>query len=609
MGKRADVEMAIVGKLASQEFRMKHWIAVLLPCVALACVDGSVGSGLGGASPGSPSTPNGTGQPGQPGSGNPGGNPNPGMPGGTPNPGMPGTGEPNVPIPPTGLPMPSACTNNVPGPRLLRRLTTVELDNTLQELFRDTNVPKSSALSDAEVLGFHVDAAQLVVRDLGAQQLSDYADEVAQWAITNKLATLSTCTSNDATCRQNFIRSFGRRAFRAPLTDTQLKAYDALFAAEPTFNDGATAVLTAMLQSPNLLYRREIGKPDPAKPGQFILTPHEVATNLAYFLTQGPPDDALAQAADAGMLSTNAQLDAHAERLLKTPRGRKALAAFARGWLGIDRLEAAAKDDTVFPFPPELRRDLVGETEALFTDVFDRNATLKELLTTPVSFVNASLSKYYGINSGAGGAGYIRVMRPVAQRDPGVLGHGSVLATHATGPLSSPVKRGKLIRTRLLCQPLPPPPQDVDTVLEPATASQTTRERYLQHTKDPACAGCHKVMDPIGFGFERYDGFGRRRDTENGVAVDATGTLSGVGSADIAFNGVSELSNALADSQEVKSCLVRYWSYFAYGVASWKEDACTQSTLLEEANKNQFSLKGVLMAIIHSPHFTRRVGN
>jgi hypothetical protein len=613
MGNRAAAGPAIVGKLASQEFRMKHWIAVLLPCVALACpscIDGSVISGQSGSPPpGGGGNPPGIGQPGQPNGPAPGGNQPPGTAGTPPATGTPNPGEMTIPVPPMGLPPPSACTNNVPGPRLLRRLTTVELDNTLQDLFRDPSVPKSTALSDAEVLGFHVDAAQLVVRDLGAQQLSDHADEVAQWAVANKLTTLSTCTTNDATCRQTFIRSFGRRAFRAPLTDTQLKAYDALFAAEPTFNDGITAVLTAMLQSPNLLYRREIGKADPAKAGQFVLTPHEIATNLSFFLTQGPPDDALAQAADAGMLSTNAQLDAHAERLLKTPRGRKALAAFARGWLGIERLEASVKDDAVFPFPPELRRDLVAETETLFADVFDRNATLKELLTTPVSFVNANLSKYYGINSGAGGTGFLRVMRPVAQRDPGVLGHGSVLATHATGPLSSPVKRGKLIRTRLLCQPLPPPPQDVETALEPPTASQTTRERFLQHTKDPACAGCHKVMDPIGFGFERYDGFGRRRDMENGIAVDATGTLSGVGSAEIPFNGVGELANALADSQEVKDCLVRYWSYFAYGVASWPQDACTQSTLLDEANKSQFSLKGVLMAIIHSPHFTRRVGN
>jgi hypothetical protein len=200
-------------------------------------------------------------------------------------------------------------------------------------------------------------------------------------------------------------------------------------------------------------------------------------------------------------------------------------------------------------------------------------------------------------------------MRPPGQaRDPGLLGHASVLATHATGADSSPVKRGKLVRTRLLCQTLPDPPQDVDTQLKPAAPSQTTRQRNQQHTDNPSCAGCHSVMDPVGFGFERYDGFGRRRETENGTAVDSSGLLSGTTAGDIRFDGVGELAAALAQSEEARACLVRYWSYFAYGVASWPQDTCTQQNLVAEAAKGQFSLKSVLMAIIHSPHFTRRVG-
>ncbi len=587
-------------------------LIAFVPWFAAACVGGVVGSAPGDtpARPGQPPTP-GSGPP-APGMGNTPGSP--GTPGGTP--GLPGGNVPGGPPatpgdpgkPPTSLPPPSACTNNVPGPRLIRRLTSVELANTLQDLFGDPNVPKTTALADPDVLGFHVDAAQLVVRDLAAQQISDFAEEVSQWAVTNKLATLSTCATTDPACRQSFIKGFGRRAFRAPLTDAQLRAYDGLFAAEASFADGAGAVITAMVQSPNLLYRRELGKPDPARPGQFLLTPHEVATNLSYLLTQGPPDDVLAQAADAGALSTREQLDAQADRLMKSPRGRKALGAFVRGWLGLDRLEIQVKDDTVFPFPPELRRDLVGETEALFTDVFDRSGTVSDLFTANYSFVNAALSKFYGVASGAGGAGFIKVMRPATQRDPGVLGHAGLLATHATGINSSPVKRGKLVRTRLLCQNLPDPPQDVDTMLKPPAPSQTTRQRYQQHQDNPSCSACHRIIDPIGFGFERYDGFGRRRETENGTAIDSSGVLSGVGAGDVTFDGVGELATTLAQTQEARACIVRYWSYFAYGVASWPQDACTLSSLVDESSKSQFSLRSVLMAIVHSPHFTRRVG-
>jgi hypothetical protein len=589
----------------------------LFTCLAMACVGGVVTSSPPGASrPGDPGGPMGSGPMGT----GPGGVVPPSGPGGTPGPGtgpgnVPGVpgpsgpgGPPAIGMPPTGLPMASPCTNNVPGPRLLRRLTSVELANTLQDLFQDAAVPKTTALADAEVLGFRVDAAQLVVRDLSAQQLSDYAEEVAQWAVTNKLATLSTCATNDAGCRQTFIKAFGRKAFRAPLSDAQVRAYDGLFAAEPTFAEGASTLITAMLQSPNLLYRRELGTPDPAKPGQFVLTPHEVASSLSYLLTQGPPDAQLAQAADMNLLSTPAQLDAQAERLLRSSRGRKTLGTFVRGWLGVEKLESLVKDDKLFPFPEELRKDMLGETEALFVEVFDRSGTMTDLLTAPYSFVNLNLSRFYGVPSAAGGTGFIRVMRPAAQRDPGVLGHASLLATHATGGDSSPVKRGKLVRTRLLCQTLPDPPQDVDTMLKPAMASQTTRQRNQQHTENPACAGCHSVMDPIGFGFERYDGFGRRREVENGTPVDSSGVLTGTSTGEVRFDGVGELAAALAQSQEAKACMVRYWSYFAYGVASWPQDACTQQNLVAEAARSQFSLKSVLMAIIHSPHFTRRVG-
>jgi hypothetical protein len=579
-------------------------LIALLPCLAVACVGGIVPEpGPPGGTPpprgsGGPSPTPGTPTPGQPTPGQPGMTPAPGAPTAPPATGL------TIPTPKPGGP---ACTN-VPGPRLLRRLTTVELNNTLQDLFGDPAAPQTTALSDPDVLGFHVDAAQLLVRDLGAQQIADFAEETARWAVTNKPGALSTCATMDPACRQSFIKSFGRKAFREPLTDAQVKAYDALFAAETAFPEGLTAVLTAMLQSPNLLYRRELGKPDPATPGQVLLTPHEVASNLSYLLTQGPPDAQLAQAADAGLLATKAQLDAQADRLMKTPRGRRALAAFARGWLGLDRLATVVKNDKVFALTDQLRKDMVGETETFFIDTFDRNGTVPELFTANYSFVNLSLAQFYGTPNGAGGAGYLKTMLMPGQRDPGILGHASVLATHATGADSSPVKRGKLVRTRILCQSLPDPPADVDTMLKPPAANQTTRQRLQQHQDNPACSACHQTIDPIGYGFERYDGFGRRRATDNGAPIDATGKLTGTAAGDVPFDGLDQLEPLLAKSPEAAACVVRYWSYFAYGVASWPQDACALSSLVDEAGQGQFSLHGILMAVIHAPHFTHRVG-
>jgi hypothetical protein len=514
---------------------------------------------------------------------------------------------PLTPAPASGAPAAAAC-KNVPGPRLLRRLTTTELNNTLQDLFQDPAAPQTTALADPDVLGFHVDVSQLLVRDLGAQQISDFAEETAQWAVGNKLAALSPCASMDPGCRQSFIKAFGRRAFREPLTDGQLRAYDGLFAAEASFNDGAAAVIAAMLQSPNLLYRRELGKPDAAAPGQFVLSPQEIASNLSFLLTQGPPDPTLAQAADMGALSSRQQIDAQASRLMRTPRGRQTIAAFVRGWLGLDRLATVVKDDAVFALTDQLRADMVGETETLFADTFDRNGTVPELFTAPYTFMNLNLSRFYGVQSTAGGTGFVKVMLAPGERDPGILAQAAILATHATGIDSSPVKRGKLVRTRILCQALPAPPADVDTMLKPPAPNQTTRQRLTQHQDNPACSACHQTIDPIGFGFERYDGFGRRRTTDNGAPIDSAGTLAGATAGGMAFDGVGELEAMLASSAEAKACLVRYWSYFAFGVASWDQDACAFSSLLDEAARGQFSLQSVLMAIIHSPHFTRRVG-
>jgi hypothetical protein len=308
------------------------------------------------------------------------------------------------------------------------------------------------------------------------------------------------------------------------------------------------------------------------------------------------------------LLSTQQQIDAQADRLMKTPRGRRALAAFARGWLGLEKVFTATKDDKVFPFTNELRQDMVGETESLFIDIFDRNAVVPELFTANYTFMNLNLTKFYGASSGAGGPGFLKVMLAPGQRDPGILAHAGLLAAHATGVESSPVKRGKLVRTRLLCQSLPDPPGDVDTMLSPPAPNQSTRERLKDHQDKPACSACHQLIDPIGFGFERYDGFGRRRNTDNGAPIDSSGKLAGLASGDMAFDGVGQLGAILAQSPETKACLARYWAYFAYGVASWTGDACTLSTIVDEAARGQFSLRSVLMAIIHSPHFTRRVG-
>jgi hypothetical protein len=528
--------------------------------------------------------------------------------------GAAGTGAPNMlPDNPTKLPPASTCTTATPGPQALRRLTAAQYDQTLRDLFNDPAVPTAVVFSDPIVLGFTADTNALVVQALGAQQLMDQAERVAHWAVTTHLSQLSTCTTNDATCRQQFIRAFGKRAFREPLSDARVKAYDAIFAAEAasTFQDGVETVVAAMLQSPYFLYRRELGAPDAAKSGMVALTPHEIASGLSYLLTGGMPDDQLMAAADSGALATPAEIDRQAQRLLGQPRAQDAVMSFMSGWLGLGKLATTVKDDNVFKLTDTLRGAMASETRALIVDtIFTSNGTLANLLTAPYSFLNRDLAMHYGLTQQANmlGNDVQKVAYGAGSRDVGILGHGSVLVGNAGAAESSPVQRGKLVRTRLLCQDLPPPPANLDTKLRPPVATETTRAHFEDHMKDAQCAVCHKMMDPIGFAFEHYDAFGRWRDQENGTPVDVKGTIyAAKPGTDVPIDGLGGLSSYLAASDEANRCLVRYWAYYAFGSASWNADACTYDAIAAEAGRDQNKLKSVLMGIVHAPRFTQRI--
>jgi hypothetical protein len=557
-----------------------------------------------GAGPGDPGIgPAGPAQPGQPGGSN-----TPGTPGGssttpgtTPKPDEPGmTGEPPQTI--TGG---RQCVSGKPGPRLLRRLSAEQLDNSVRDLFRSPAAPRSDVFNDPQVLGFSSDAAALLVRDLGSQQLMSYAEQVARWAVSTPAVAgaIAPCKEMTPACRGQFIKQFGMRAFRQPLSDAMAARYEQLFASAASFDAGLELTITAMLQSPYFLYRRELGQPDPSKPGLVRLTPFEVASNISYLITRSMPDDPLLQAAADNQLSTREQIDAQVERLLQDPKNRQTMHTFMSEWLESKRVSDVLKDPQIFDLSEAMRADMQRETAALVEDVvFTRKGSLADLLTANYTFVNASLAKHYGI-TGVTGTELVKANLP-AERDPGILTQGSMMAGHAGITFSSPTLRGKLVRTRLLCENLPPPPDDVDTMIKVPAGAKTTREIFQVHSENAACQSCHLMMDQIGFGFERYDVVGRYRTTENGMPVDSSGTIRGQ---DFKFNGVRELVDYLNKSPEVRQCMVRFMAYSAYGAAAWNDDGCTYDAISKEAEASSWSIRSVLTAITRAPHFTTRV--
>jgi hypothetical protein len=509
------------------------------------------------------------------------------------------------PLPVTELPPLDECTT--PAPRLIRRLTGRQFRNSLVDVFGgDNSLPAETILTDPAVIGFHIDADASLVRDLDAELLMNYSEAVADWAIAgNKLGTFITCQNMQPNCQQDFVRNFGGRISRGQFPQERVNAYAGLFTANgnTSFQQGMKLAVMAMIQSPYMLYRRELGQP--AGNNEFALSPLEVATQLAYFLTDRPPSNNLIQAAQQNRLSSAADIDREAAALLNTPAAQEAMTRFVQGWLETDGLVDKAKAPTR-NLTPELRAAMEQETAELFRDVFANGGGVKELLTANYTFINQPLADFYGIQ-GPGGTGFAKVDISDGRRDPGLLGHGSFLADKAQPENSSPVQRAFIVRERVLCDELPDVPLNLDTNLKPPAPGATNRERYKTHDENPVCYNCHQLMDPIGFTFEHYDGYGVYRDTEVGKPIDASGALKMVPeNSEVPLDGVASLVNYLGELEDVRACVVRFWSYYAYGRDDWESKTCNDHAIRREARAQGNSLRSMLMGILHSPSFTRR---
>ncbi|MBX7196562.1 MAG: DUF1592 domain-containing protein [Sandaracinaceae bacterium] len=407
-------------------------------------------------------------------------------------------------------------------------------------------------------------------------------------------------------CVSSFVRTFGRRAFRRPLTDAERARYEALATSTTDANAGVELAIRAMLVSPAFLYRSEMGHAQAA--GTYSLDAYELASALSYQLWGTMPDDALLDAAERGELVDLASREREARRLLADPRARERVADFAEMWLGIEEVAAKTKNASVYPtWSTDLGEDLREETRRFVTYVvFDSSHGLGEMFTSDQSFVNERLARHYGI-AGVSGESFVRATLPAGQR-AGLLSHGSVLATTAHSDQSSPIRRGLFVRQRLLCQSFPLPPADAGGVPD-VDPSATTRERFAQHTASPRCAGCHQYIDPIGFGFEAFDGIGAFRTTEGGRAIDTSGGLSdveGLGThSDAPFSTMPELGAILASAEQPAACFVEQYFRFARGYPEGVADHCAIDALLARYRATG-DLRELLVGVVLSPDFATR---
>jgi len=291
-----------------------------------------------------------------------------------------------------------------------------------------------------------------------------------------------------------------------------------------------------------------------------------------------------------------------ARTLLEDPRARRAAAEFYRQWLGLRAIDTMVKDAAAYPaLTPELRAGMQAEIGATVENLLwagDRK--LSTLLTAPVAFVNPALARLYGVD----GAGPM-VTLPAPER-AGILTQAGLLAVYALPDQSSPVHRGKFVREQVLCQELPPQPPNLMVTAPEVDPRRPTRERFSQHAKDAACSVCHRLMDPIGFGFEAYDGLGRFRATDGGGAVDASGMLTDTRDADGPFDGARALAERLSKSAEVRDCVATQWYRYALGRLDGPGDACSLKQLRDGFASSKGDLRELLVAVTQTEAFLNR---
>lgn len=505
--------------------------------------------------------------------------------------------------PPGRTELPLDCTEVNPGRAPLRRLNVSEYDNTIADLLGDRSNP-AARLVDEE----RGSSESSIVTTLLAEQYMSAAEDVASRAMGD-LSSVLECdrqASGDDTCARQFIERVGPRAYRRPFRDGEVDTLFGLFTAvrdEQTFEAGVRAVLEAILQSPNFLYRVEI----PATSADAIvrLDGYQMAARLSYLLWDSMPDETLFAGAAAGDFDTNEGVAEHARRMLSDVRAKDAVRRFFDDYLELERLDGLTKNADVFPAFNERIPELMRQETHAFVDevIFAGDASWRTLMTAPWSMMNDELADYYGV-SAPGGDAFVRV-----DLDPdfhvGLLTQGSVLASRARPYESSPIHRGMFVRGNLLCSIVPDVPEGLDVDPPDPDPSLTTRDRLAEHRSDPVCASCHAQIDPLGFAFEHFDGAGRFRMTENELPIDATGDIID-SDIDGAFDGAVELADRIVGSEEAQACFAARWFRFAYGRAEQEEDGCSMQSIRARFRESDFDMLELIVGLTQTDAFLYR---
>ncbi len=492
----------------------------------------------------------------------------------------------------------------------LRRLTESQYRNTIADIFGD----------DIQVRGrfeqiqrpdqglVAVGASGSAISAAGFEQYEQMGRGVAAQVLDPAHRTLFLpCAPRDparadADCARAFFQKIGRYVFRRPLSANELTFYVQVAerATEPTgdFHTGLSLGLSAMLSSPRFLYRMER-----AEAGARELDAWSKASRLSYLLWNTTPDEALLDASGRGDLDTPQGLAREVDRLLASPRLENGLRAFFTDFMLLDRTQSVAKDPVVYPrFDQLVVKDLSEQTLRTLADLLlVQERPYPEVFTAQRTFLTRRLGVIYDVPVSSP-TGWEAYEFDAGDDRAGLLGQAGFLALYSHEGRSSPTLRGKAIREVLLCQPVPPPPGNVDFSGFNDSGSvvlKTARERLNRHNTDPVCAGCHRITDPLGLPLERFDSTGAFRNNENGAKIDVSGTYEGQ-----ALEGASGMGLRLSKSRSPTDCVSRRLAEYATGreqehglPTAWV------AALQERFAADGFRYRALLRDIATSPEF------
>ncbi len=485
----------------------------------------------------------------------------------------------------------------------MRRLTELQYKNAVRDVFeQQAAFPADFAIPNlgAPASGFSNDPEYNAV-DLGvARRLNDSAISLAI-SVVDKLSHLLPCAStpNDE-CAQTFIDTYGRRAYRRPLeaaeAATLMKAFK-LGTGSDAFKDGIAAVVATLLEAPQFLYQGESGNAVDDDGTVAQLNGYEVASRLSLLLWDSVPDDALLDAAAAGELDSPEGIRGQVDRLLGDAKARSTVIRFAREWIHLPSPVAGQRADKAFT--AALATAMQEEFNDFIADSFlNTNADLESVFTSTEPYKNSTLHAFIEANGG------------YANRS-GLLTQPAVLTGLAGSTDTSPIRRAVFVRSKVTCEAFPAPPDDAVSVESalPLPEDATQRQRSAARGEDVRCAGCHNLIDPLGFGFENFDELGRFRETnKDGSALDASGEFVDPVSKDLAgpFASLPELGERLGRSPAVAECISRQYFRFNYGRMEGEQDSCSIKGIAHRFKASGLGLRDLIVSVATADEFRFR---